>query len=88
MHALRRWVSADHKVDGHDSRAALERPLAEEPPSTVEWIIAPGADGVTRVTTIHRDLALSPLRGSPGETALPRDSEEGDQIIDVLARHL
>lgn len=34
--------------------------LAAEPPSRVEWILTPGADGVTRVTTIHRDLALSP----------------------------
>ncbi len=34
--------------------------MAEEPPSRVEWLIAPSADGVTRVTTIHRDLALSP----------------------------
>ena len=41
-------------------RVLYDTALAEEPPSTVEWIIAPGADGVTRVTTIHRDLALSP----------------------------
>ena len=34
--------------------------MADEPASRVEWLIAPSADGVTRVTTIHRDLALSP----------------------------
>ena len=34
--------------------------LAAEPPGRVEWLIAGGDDGVTRVTTIHRDLALSP----------------------------
>ena len=34
--------------------------MAEEPPGRVEWLITPSADGVTRVTTIHRDLALSP----------------------------
>jgi uncharacterized protein YndB with AHSA1/START domain len=34
--------------------------MAEEPPGRVEWLITPSDDGVTRVTTIHRDLALSP----------------------------
>ena len=34
--------------------------MAAEPPSRVEWLIMPSADGVTRVTTIHGDLGLSP----------------------------
>ena len=41
-------------------RVLYDPTLAEEPPSRVEWLVTPGADGVTRVTTIHRDLALSP----------------------------
>jgi uncharacterized protein YndB with AHSA1/START domain len=34
---------------------------AEEPPSRVEWLLTEGSDGVTKVTTIHRDLAASPI---------------------------
>lgn len=41
-------------------RVLYDAALAAEPPSTVEWVITPGPDGVTKVTTIHRDLALSP----------------------------
>jgi uncharacterized protein YndB with AHSA1/START domain len=41
-------------------RVLYDATLAAEPPSRVEWVITPGADGVTKVTTIHRDLALSP----------------------------
>jgi uncharacterized protein YndB with AHSA1/START domain len=41
-------------------RVLYDADLAAEPPSTVEWVITPGEDGVTKVTTIHRDLALSP----------------------------
>jgi uncharacterized protein YndB with AHSA1/START domain len=41
-------------------RVLYDAALADEPPSTVEWVITPGVDGVTKVTTIHRDLALSP----------------------------
>jgi uncharacterized protein YndB with AHSA1/START domain len=41
-------------------RVLYDAELAEEPPSRVEWVLTPGEDGVTRVTTIHRDLALSP----------------------------
>jgi uncharacterized protein YndB with AHSA1/START domain len=41
-------------------RVLYDAALAAEPPSKVEWVITPGDDGVTKVTTIHRDLALSP----------------------------
>ena len=41
-------------------RVLYDTALAAEPPSKVEWVITPGPDGVTKVTTIHRDLALSP----------------------------
>lgn len=41
-------------------RVLYDPAVADEPPSRVEWLLTPGADGVTRVTTIHRDLALSP----------------------------
>jgi uncharacterized protein YndB with AHSA1/START domain len=41
-------------------RVLYDAAAAEEPPSRVEWILTPGDDGVTRVTTIHRDLGLSP----------------------------
>ena len=41
-------------------RPRYDAELAAEPPGRVEWIITPGDEGVTRVTTIHRDLALSP----------------------------
>jgi uncharacterized protein YndB with AHSA1/START domain len=41
-------------------RVMYDAAATEEPPSRVEWILTPGADGVTRVTTVHRDLALSP----------------------------
>ena len=41
-------------------RVLYDPALAEEPPSRVEWLLTPGDEGVTRVTTIHRDLALSP----------------------------
>jgi len=34
--------------------------MAAEPPGRVEWELAPAGDGLTRVTTIHRDLGLSP----------------------------
>ena len=41
-------------------RALYDAEMAEEPPGRVEWLLASTDDGVTRVTTIHRDLALSP----------------------------
>ncbi len=41
-------------------RVLYDAELAEEPPGRVEWLLAPTDEGVTRVTTIHRDLALSP----------------------------
>ena len=41
-------------------RALYDPAMAEEPPSRVEWHLDHGGDGVTRVTTIHRDLAFSP----------------------------
>ncbi len=42
-------------------RTLYDAAAAEEPPSRVEWLLTEGADGVTKVTTIHRDLALSPV---------------------------
>jgi uncharacterized protein YndB with AHSA1/START domain len=41
-------------------RALYDPAMAEEPPSRVEWHLEDGGEGVTRVTTIHRDLAFSP----------------------------
>ena len=41
-------------------RALYDAEMAVEPPGRVEWLLASTDDGVTRVTTIHRDLALSP----------------------------
>jgi uncharacterized protein YndB with AHSA1/START domain len=41
-------------------RALYDPVMAEEPPSRVEWHLEDGGEGVTRVTTIHRDLAFSP----------------------------
>ena len=42
-------------------RTLYDAAAAEEPPSRVEWLLTEGGDGVTKVTTIHRDLGLSPL---------------------------
>jgi uncharacterized protein YndB with AHSA1/START domain len=42
-------------------RVMYDAVATEEPPSRVEWVLTPGDAGVTRVTTIHRDLALSPI---------------------------
>jgi uncharacterized protein YndB with AHSA1/START domain len=42
-------------------RALYDPAMAAEPPSRVEWQIVDGGDGVTTVTTIHRDLGLSPV---------------------------
>jgi uncharacterized protein YndB with AHSA1/START domain len=42
-------------------RVMYDAAATEEPPSRVEWVLVPGDDGVTRVTTIHRDLAMSPV---------------------------
>ncbi len=33
----------------------------DEPPSRVEWLLHEGDEGVTKLTTIHRDLGLSPV---------------------------
>ena len=35
--------------------------MAEEPPGRVEWLLTENGNGVTRVTTVHRDLGRSPL---------------------------
>lgn len=40
-------------------RALYDATMAEEPPSRVEWFLDE-SDGITTVTTIHRDLAFSP----------------------------
>lgn len=42
-------------------RILYDTAASEEPPSRVEWHVSEGADGVTKVTTIHRDLGLSPI---------------------------
>jgi len=52
-------------------RVLYDAALAEEPPSAVEWAITPGHDGVTKVTTIHRDLALSPGTSTSVGTGWP-----------------
>jgi uncharacterized protein YndB with AHSA1/START domain len=41
-------------------RALYDATAAAEPPSRVEWLLTEGSDGVTKLTTIHRDLGLSP----------------------------
>ncbi len=41
-------------------RALYDVTMAEEPPGRVEWELASAGDGLTRVTTVHRDLGLSP----------------------------
>jgi hypothetical protein len=41
-------------------RSLYDPAMAAEPPSRVEWHLDDGGEGVTRVTTIHRDLAFSP----------------------------
>ena len=45
-------------------RVLYDPVAAAEPPSRVEWHLLEGADGVTKVTTIHRDLGLSPVTSS------------------------
>jgi uncharacterized protein YndB with AHSA1/START domain len=42
-------------------RFLYDAALAEERPSRVEWVLTEGDAGVTKVTTIHRDLGASPL---------------------------
>lgn len=42
-------------------RVLYDVAAAEEPPSTVEWELAEAGDGLTKVTTIHRDLGRSPV---------------------------
>jgi uncharacterized protein YndB with AHSA1/START domain len=41
-------------------RVLYDAEAAAEPPSRVEWELDDHGDGVTRVTTIHRDLGASP----------------------------
>jgi hypothetical protein len=35
----------------------------------------------------ERGLRNIELRGCPGEASLPRDDQEREEIVDVLARH-
>jgi uncharacterized protein YndB with AHSA1/START domain len=42
-------------------RILYDAAAAEEPPSRVEWLLTEGDEGVTKLTTIHRDLGLSPI---------------------------
>jgi uncharacterized protein YndB with AHSA1/START domain len=42
-------------------RALYDAAMADEPSSRVEWQLDDGGEGVTQVTTIHRDLAMSPV---------------------------
>ena len=52
-------------------RVMYDAAATEEPPSRVEWVLTPGDDGVTRVTTIHRDLARSPVTSAGVGTGWP-----------------
>ena len=56
------------------ARGAGQQPQAEP-------LLQP-ADGVA-----ERRLRNAELRRGPGEAALPRHREEGEEIVDVLARH-
>ena len=42
-------------------RILYDAAAVDEPPSRIEWLLTEGDEGVTKVTTIHRDLALSPV---------------------------
>ena len=42
-------------------RILYDAAAAEEPPSRVEWLLTEGATASPRLTTIHRDLGLSPI---------------------------
>ena len=43
--------------------------MAEEPPGRVEWLLTENGDGVTRVTTVHRDLGAARSRRRAWPTA-------------------
>ena len=40
-------------------RILYDAAAVDEPPSRIEWLLTENGDGVTKVTTIHRDLGLS-----------------------------
>ena len=42
-------------------RVLYDPDAIDEPPSRVEWLVHEGDEGVTKLTTIHRDLGLSPI---------------------------
>jgi len=42
-------------------RTLYDPAAVDEPPSRVEWLLTEGDGGVTKLTTIHRDLASSPV---------------------------
>lgn len=42
-------------------RVMYDAAASAEPPSRVEWLLHESTDGVTKLTTIHRDLGLSPI---------------------------
>ena len=42
-------------------RILYDAAAVDEPPSRIEWLLTENGDGVTKVTTIHRDLGLSPV---------------------------
>jgi hypothetical protein len=42
-------------------RILYDAAAVDEPPSRIEWLLTENGDGVTKVTTIHRDLGLSPI---------------------------
>jgi uncharacterized protein YndB with AHSA1/START domain len=42
-------------------RILYDAAAIDEPPSRIEWLLTENGDGVTKLTTIHRDLALSPV---------------------------
>ena len=44
-------------------RILYDAAAVDEPPSRIEWLLTEGDDGVTKVTTIHRDLGPQPGHG-------------------------
>lgn len=52
-------------------RVLYDPTMADEPPGRVEWQLAIAGDGLTRVTTIHRDLGHSPATSESVGTGWP-----------------
>lgn len=52
-------------------RVLYDPTMADEPPGRVEWALVAAGDGLTRVTTIHRDLGMSPATSDSVATGWP-----------------